>query len=366
MKVQAAVAVGKEQPFIIKELELDEPRAGEARVRMVASGVCHTDAIVHDEWYPVPTPAVLGHEGAGVVEAVGPGVTSVSPGDKVVLSMSTCGVCEYCLNGHPAFCTGMWPLNFGARRMDGSTAFTDENGQPVGSHFFGQSSFAHYSNVMERSIVKVPDSTPLELLGPLGCGIQTGAGTVLNVLKPWPGSSFVVFGAGAVGLSGMLAAIASGATTVIAVDIVDSRLEFAKTLGATHTVNSKNEDAVARIKEITHGGAHFALDTTGNKVVFVQMLNSLRPLGHGAMVGAAAMGSEAAVDVGALLMTGIKLSIVLEGDAVPWTFIPRLISLHEKGLFPFDKLITKYKFEDINKAFADSASGVTIKPVLVY
>ena len=366
MKVQAAVAVGKEQPFIIQELELDEPRAGEARVRMVASGVCHTDAIVHDEWYPVPMPAVLGHEGAGIVEAVGPGVTSVTPGDKVVLSMSTCGVCEYCTSGHPAFCVNMWPLNFGARRMDGSTAFTDENGQPVGSHFFGQSSFSHYSNVAERSIVKVPDSTPLEILGPLGCGIQTGAGTVLNVLKPWPGSSIVVFGTGAVGMAGMLAAIASGATTVIAVDIVDSRLEFAKTLGATHTINSKNADAVARVKEITHEGANFALDTTGNKVVFVQMLNSLRPLGHGAMVGAAAMGSEAAVDIGALLLTGINLSIVLEGDSVPQTFIPRLISLHEKGLFPFDKLITTYKFADINTAFADSASGATIKPVIVY
>ncbi|MFC4223021.1 NAD(P)-dependent alcohol dehydrogenase [Lysinibacter cavernae] len=366
MQVSAAVVTHKEQPLVLKRLELDEPRQGEVRVRMVASGVCHTDAIVRDQWYPTPLPAVLGHEGSGIVDAVGPGVTSVEPGDHVVLSFATCGTCKSCLSGHPSYCVNFFELDFGGSRTDGSKAFTDEDGQPVSSHFFGQSSFSTYSNVAERSIVKVSKDAPLELLGPLGCGIQTGAGAVLNVLKPEAGSSVVIFGTGAVGLSGLLAAVASSASIIIAVDIVDSRLEFAKTLGATHTINSKNEDAPARIKEITGGGVDYALDTTGNKFVFAQMLNSMGILGHAALVGAAALGTEASVDIGTLLMSGLTLSMVIEGDSVPQAFIPKLISLYNDGKFPFDKLIKRYDFANINQAFADSESGITLKPVVIF
>ena len=163
-----------------------------------------------------------------------------------------------------------------------------------------------------------------------------------------------------------LAAVVVNATTIIAVDIVDSRLEFAKTLGATHTINSKNEDAVARIREITGGGVNYALDTTGNKFVFAQMTKSLGVLGHGALVGAAAPGTESPIDIGSLLLSGLKISMVIEGDSVPQTFIPQLISLHEAGVFPFDKLVKKYDFADINEAFADSESGVTLKPVVIF
>lgn len=364
MQVKAAVATVKEQPLEIVELEVDDPRADEVQVRMVATGVCHTDAIVRDQWYPVPLPAVLGHEGAGIVERVGAGVTSVQPGDHVVLSFASCGVCASCQKGHPAYCVEFYQRNFGGTRPDESTVFTDPDGAPVSSHFFGQSSFASVSNVAERSVVKVSPDAPLDLLGPLGCGVQTGAGAVLNVLRPGPGSTFVLFGTGAVGLSGLLAAVAAGATTVIAVDIVDSRLEFAKTVGATHTINSKNEDPVARIKEITGGGADFALDTTGNKFVFRQMVDSLGLLGHGALVGAAKPGTESPVDIGSSLLSGAKVSFVIEGDAVPQEFIPRLIAMHAAGKFPFDKLVKHYDFDDINQAFEDSESGRTLKPVL--
>ncbi|WP_279402590.1 zinc-binding dehydrogenase [Arthrobacter sp. JCM 19049] len=195
---------------------------------------------------------------------------------------------------------------------------------------------------------------------------MTGSGAVLNVLKPTPGSSVAIFGTGAVGMAGMMAAKAAGATTIIMVDIVPSRLELAKELGATHVVNSKETDPAAAIKEITGGGAQFALDTTGVPMVFTQMSNSLATRGHGALVGAAKLGTEAKVDIGTQLLAGINLHLVIEGDAVPKQFIPRLVSLHQQGLFPFDKLIKKYDFADINQAFADSANGSTLKPVITF
>lgn len=365
MKVKAAVATEAHEPLEIRELELDEPRDLEVRVRLVASRVCHTDAIIRDQWYPVPLPAVLGHEGAGIVEQVGAGVTSVKPGDKVVLAPASCGTCRQCVSGHPAYCENFYDYNFGGTRPDGTTMFSDGD-TSITSNFFGQSSFASTTNVAERNLVKVDDDAPLDILGPLGCGIQTGSGAVLNVLQPGPGSSIAVFGTGAVGMAGMLAAVASGCTTIIMVDIVDSRLEFAAELGATHTLNSKNEDPIERIREITGGGVNYALDTTGVKGVFAQMLGSLAIRGHGALVGAAKPGTEAPFDIGSLLLSGIQVSMVVEGDSVPQEFIPKLIAMHQKGLFPFDKLVKTYAFDDINQAFADSESGVTLKPVVVY
>jgi aryl-alcohol dehydrogenase len=222
----------------------------------------------------------------------------------------------------------------------------------VSSNFFGQSSFATATNVRARNAVKIDDDAPVELLGPLGCGIMTGSGAVLNVLKPSPGESIAVFGTGAVGLSGMLAAKAAGATTIIMVDIVPSRLEFAKELGATHVVNSKETDPVEAIRELTAGrGASYALDTTGVPPVFSQMTKSLALRGHGALVGAAKLGTEAPFDIGTLLTSGINVSMVVEGDAVPREFIPKLISLYERGMFPFEKLVKTYDFKDINQAF---------------
>ncbi|MBC9926267.1 MULTISPECIES: NAD(P)-dependent alcohol dehydrogenase [unclassified Leucobacter] len=366
MKIQAAVATAPQTDLDIRELALDAPRADEVTVRMVASGVCHTDAIVRDQWYPVPLPAVLGHEGSGIVEAVGADVIDLKVGDKVVLAPASCGVCENCISGHPQYCTDFFALNFGGSRADGSKMF-DDNGTPISSNFFGQSSFASMTNVRARNAVKVSDDAPLELLGPLGCGIMTGSGSVLNVLKPGPGESIAVFGTGAVGLAGMLAAVASGATTIIMVDIVPSRLEFAKELGATHVVNSKDVDAVEAIREITGGrGVQYALDTTGVPAVFAQMTKSLALRGHGVLVGAAKLGTEAPFDIGTLLTSGITISMVVEGDAVPREFIPKLISLYQRGLFPFDKLVKTYAFTDINSAFADSESGATIKPVVLY
>lgn len=365
MKTTAAVAFAKEEPLTIVDLDLDEPRAGEVRVRLVASGVCHTDAIVRDQWYPTPLPAVLGHEGAGIVDAVGPGVTKVAVGDAVLLSFDHCGDCANCASGLPAYCVNFFGANFGGRRVDGSTGFSLD-GAAVSSHFFGQSSFSQYSNVSVNSLVRVPASAPLELLAPLGCGIQTGAGAVLNSLAPAAGSSIVIFGAGAVGLSGLLAAIIARCTTIIAVDVHANRLELALELGATHVVNAADEDVVARIQEITGGGARYALETTGVPSVFTDMTMSLGVRGHGVVVGAAALGTNANFDIGSLLPRGITVSMVVEGDSVPSRFIPELVDLHARGLFPFDRLVTAYPFDEINQAFEDSASGSTLKPVVVF
>lgn len=365
MRITAAVATAPHQPLTVTELDLDEPRERELRVRIVASGVCHTDAIVRDQWYPTPLPAVLDHEGAGIVDALGPGVEGFAVGDAVLLSFNHCGHCANCAAGLPSYCLEFLPRNFGGVRTDGSGAFTDD-GVRVSSHFFGQSSFASHTNVPVQCAVKVSASAPLELLAPLGCGVQTGAGAVLNSLDPPAGSSIAIFGAGAVGLSALLAARIAGCTTVIAVDRVDSRLALAAELGATHTIDTTDTDAAEEIRAITAGGAQFALETTGVPHVFTAAADSLAVRGHLGVVGAAALGTTASLDIGSLLPTGVRLTFIVEGDSVPSNFVPKLVALHEAGLFPFDKLVKTYPFAQINQAFDDSEKGITLKPVVVF
>ena len=365
MHIHAAIARTAGAPLEFAELDLDEPRDNEVRVRLVATGVCHTDALVRDAVLPGPLPVVLGHEGAGVVDCVGSAVTSVTVGDHVVLAFNSCGACPQCTSGHPAYCATFPALNFGSERVDASTSLTD-HGSRVASHFFGQSSFATFANVSERCVVKVSSAVPLELLGPLGCGITTGAGTVLNVLKPKPDSSIVIFGTGAVGNSALLAAIVAECSTIIMVDVIPERLDSAKSLGATHVINALEDDAVAQVLRITGVGAQYAIDTTGNPAVFRQMIDALAPRGYAALVGAAAPGTEASIDIGAFLVKSPTITAVIEGDAVPHTFIPHLIHLYEVGKFPFDKLVRTYPFQEINQAFTDSEAGRTIKPVVLF
>jgi aryl-alcohol dehydrogenase len=362
--ITTAVVRDQGAPFAIEEAKIASPQGGEVLVRIVAVGVCHTDIIVRDQYYPVPLPAVLGHEGAGVVEAVGPGVTAVEPGDHVVLSFASCGVCGPCLTGHPAHCGDFFALNFGGGRKDGSTATCDAHGGALHDHFFGQSSFGSFAMAHERNIVKVAKDAPLELLGPLGCGIQTGAGAVLRALEVPSGASFAAFGSGAVGLSAIMAARVAGATTIIAVDVTPSRLDLAKELGATHVVNSRETDAVEAIREITGGGADFTLESSGRPEVLRQAIDALTIMGTCGIVGAPKLGTEASFDVNMVMVPGKRIMGIVEGDVVPQVFIPELIALHAQGRFPFDRLVKFYDFADINQAVADSESGVTIKPIL--
>lgn len=366
MEITAAITRGKGKPFEITTLELDDPRPEEVQVKLTATGVCHTDAIVRDQVYPTPLPAVLGHEGAGIVEAVGDNVNTINVGDRVVLGFNSCGECAQCLNGRPAYCKNFYDYNFSGVRPNKTTSLS-ENGNTVSSNFFGQSSFATYANVSVRSVVPVDDDAPLELLGPLGCGLMTGAGSIINALKVAAGETVAIFGTGAVGSSAIMAAAAIGATTIIAIDLVDSRLEAAKGYGATHTINSGDEDLAERIAEITGDrGVEVALDTTGVTAVTRQAADSVGINGRVGLVGAPKMGDEVSFEVGASLLKGWSFQTIIEGDAVPQDLIPKLVHLWRQGKFPIEKIVQTYPLDEINQAFDDSASGKTIKPIVTF
>jgi aryl-alcohol dehydrogenase len=359
MKIQAAVTRAQGEPFSIETVTLSGPGPNEVLVRVVATGVCHTDAVGRDLAVS-PYPIVLGHEGSGIVERVGDNVTSVIPGDHVVMSFAHCGHCDNCLTGHPTVCATFNKLNFGGRMEDDTARL--HQGETALSNFFGQSSFGTHAVAHERNVVKVDKDVDLALLGPLGCGIQTGAGTVLNRLKPEFSTSIAVYGCGAVGLSAVMAARIAGCPQIFAVDVHDNRLELARELGATHTFNGKKVDVVREIKAISNGGSHYAVETTGAPPVVRQCLNALRPLGQAAIVGVT---PEMKIDVHNDLMAEGKSMIgVIEGDSVPRVFIPRLVEFYKAGRFPFDRLVRFYAFTDISQAFEDSSSGATVKPIL--
>lgn len=362
--IKAAIVRETGGAMSIEDVRIGEPADDEVLVRIVATGICHTDLSVRDQLLPMPLPAVLGHEGSGVVEAVGRAVTNVVPGDHVVMSYAWCGSCDLCHSGHPAHCENVLPQCFGGSRADGSTGITDSTGTPVHDHFFAQSSFAEYALANMRNVVKVPKDLPLELLAPLGCGLQTGAGAVLQAMKVKPGSSFVAFGIGAVGLAAVMAAKVAGATKVIAVDINPDRLKLAAEVGATHTINAKETDVVAKIQEITGKGADFALEASGVGSVLRQAIDCLGIFGTCGIVGAPPLGSEVSVDVMGVMIPGKRVMGIVQGDVVSATFIPTLIELYRQGRFPFDRLIKHYDFADINQAIEDSETGKTIKPVL--
>ena len=362
--ITAAVTRGKGAPFALEKAQIRAPRGDEVLVRIVATGMCHTDMIVRDQYYPVPLPAVLGHEGSGVVEAVGPLVKNLSVGDHVVLTYGYCGHCLSCGGGHTAYCQEFFGRNFSGADPQGESALQDEAGQRLNDHFFAQSSFATLALSRENNAVKVNREAPLELLGPLGCGIQTGAGAVINSLKVTPGSSLADFGGGAVGLSAVLAARVAGATTIIAVDVVPSRLALATELGATHVIKSKDSDPVSAIREITGGGVNFALESTGRPAVLRQAVDALGSRGALGVVGAPALGTTAEFDVNDLLLGGKTIRGIVEGDSVPQKFIPELVNLYLQGRFPFDRLVKFYNFDEINQAAADSEQGITLKPII--
>lgn len=360
MQITAAITATQGADFTLHDdVELAAPQAQEVQIKLLATGVCHTDAVARDMAI-TPLPAVLGHEGAGTVHAVGNGVKDLAVGDHVVMSFAHCGGCNHCLTGHPTVCRQFNGLNFGGLLAD-NTSRLSRQGQRL-SLFFGQSSFATYAVADARNVVKVDTEVDLALLGPLGCGIQTGAGTVLNRLQPRFASSIVVYGCGAVGLSAIMAAKIAGCAHIIAVDVHDNRLQLARELGATHALNGQQVDVVQQVKAITDGGSHYAVETTGVSPVVKQSLQALRPLGVCAIVG---ITPEMPIDIHNDIMAEGKTMVgVIEGDAVPRVFIPQLVQYYKAGRFPFDKLVKFYDFADINQAFEDSKNGSTIKPIL--
>ncbi|MEU9572768.1 NAD(P)-dependent alcohol dehydrogenase [Streptomyces massasporeus] len=363
---RAAVVESGGASFTLSDVVLDEPGPHEALVRMVATGLCHTDLGVASGGLPFPLPGVLGHEGAGVVEAVGPAVTGVAPGDHVLLSFTSCGDCRNCRGGHPAYCATWLALNLiGGSRADGSHTIS-RSGETLGGHFFGQSSFAERALADERSLVRVDPDVPLESIAPLGCGVQTGVGAVWNVLKPQTGDAVVVLGAGAVGLSAVMAAALTPATRIVAVDRVAERLRLATELGATHTVDTSREDLAEALTGITGGqGADGVVETTGHVGVLRQGVDALAARGTLVVVGAPPFGNEVALDVNGLL-GGKRIVGLTLGDSETRTMIPALVHLVKHGRLPLHRLIGTYPFEDIDRAVQDMRSGKTIKPVLTF
>jgi aryl-alcohol dehydrogenase len=359
----AAVAREAGGDLVIEELELAEPLPHEVVVRVVGVGICHTDIVCRDQWFPVPLPLVLGHEGSGVVERIGSDVTLVEPGDHVVMSLHACGACEFCRTSAPGYCSSHYDLNFSGRRPDGS-ATLHRGDEEINGHFFSQSSFATYALATEHNIVKVRDDVPLALLGPLGCGVQTGAGSVINSLGVTPGKSIAVFGTGAVGLSAVMAATIAGATQIIGIDVHEERLGLATELGATEVVNGRDTDAVEAIMELTGGrGVDYTLETTAVTSVARQAVESLALLGTCGLVGVPPAGTELTLDFHSVLF-GRFVRGIIGGDARAQLFIPTLIDLWQQGRFPFDRLIKSYPLSEINQAIADAESGATIKPVI--
>jgi aryl-alcohol dehydrogenase len=363
MKIKAAVVNEPGGEFSLEQLELGDPRDDEVLVRMVATGICHTDLAGRDMHLPIPLPpSVFGHEGAGIVERVGARVTRVRVGDHVVLAWDYCGVCPACRLGKPLYCLNFFLHNFHGARPDGSGTLS-RNGREVHGSFFCQSSFAEYALASERNVVKVRDDLPLEIMGPMGCGVMTGAGAVMNAFRAEPGTSIAVFGIGPVGMSAVMAAVVCGCTTVIAVDVNAERLKTASGLGATHAIHAQQTDPVAAIRDLTGGGPNYSLECVGNPKVFRQAVDVLPRLGVCGLTGVVPPGTEVALDMD-LIMNGRTVRGILGGDAVPDLFIPRLIELNRQGRFPFDKMITYYPFDQINQAVEDMEHGRVIKPVL--
>jgi aryl-alcohol dehydrogenase len=362
MKIRAAVIERRSGAFVLEDLELENPRPDELLVRLVATGICMTDLHIRDQGYPVPLPVVAGHEGAGVVERVGEDVRTIVPGDHVVLSYPYCGRCRNCLTADYSYCEHGFALSFGGARLDGTTALR-RNDRPVHGHIFQQSSFATYALATERNTVKVPSDAPLELLGPLACGIQTGAGAVLNALRVGAEASIAIFGTGSVGLAAVMAAKIAGAAPIIAVDVNPDRLALAAELGATHTLDGRSEDVAARIAEITRRGADYVLEITALPKMLTLALEVLATKGTAALVGGAPAGTHAEIDMNTLL-NGRTLRGIVQGDAVEQLFIPKLIELHHVGRLPFDRLVSFYDFDEINQAVADMQDGKVIKPIL--
>jgi aryl-alcohol dehydrogenase len=363
MRTTAAIVNEQGGHFSLEEVELDGPRADEVLVRIVATGLCHTDITMKGFLPPEMFPNVFGHEGAGVVEEVGAEVTGIEVGDHVVLSFRSCRSCRPCSSGHVGYCESSLLINYMGMRLDGSTTYS-RDGVPVFGSFFGQSSLSQHAIAYADNCVVVDRSLDLTRLAPYGCGFQTGAGTVLNVLQPRPEDSLVVYGVGAVGLAALAAARYAGVGTLVAVDPLASRREIAARYGATGLDPTEETPIVDRVRELTGGGASYGIDTTAIPAVVKQAQQSLAARGTLVALGLGA--EEYPIDAIDLLQNGKIVRSSIEGDADPQEMVPRLIAMNAAGEFDVDDLVTTYPFAEINTAVEEVLAGKVVKPVLVW
>ncbi|ASY46284.1 MAG: NAD(P)-dependent alcohol dehydrogenase [Sphingobium sp.] len=352
--IDAAVVEGAGNPFRFEKLAMDAPGPGQIRVRLHACGICHTDMVMRDGALPIPFPVILGHEGAGVVDAVGPGVDGVAPGDHVLLSFHSCGACSACHDHQPGYCAEFVPRNFLGVTPPGQGGIW-RGDERIGGNIFGQSSFATHALAHSDNVVRIDRDLPLDILAPLGCGVQTGAGTVLETLQVQPGQSIAILGAGAVGLSALMAAVIAGAGRIAVIDRHASRLALARELGATET----GDDLAALDGQFDH-----IADTTGVPALLGLAVDRLAQRGTLALVGAYPPGGFT-IDPSSIMSMGRRIVGVVEGGIDPQLFIPRLITYYREGRLPLEKLIKRYAFADLEAAFAASESGAVIKPVVL-
>jgi aryl-alcohol dehydrogenase len=349
-------------PFTVETVDLDAPRADEILVHIRAAGICHTD-LVNRAAGKADRPVLLGHEGAGIVAEVGAAVTSVAPGDHVVLTFRHCGTCPNCTAGRPAYCRRSTALNHFGRRADKSPRVTVD-GTAVRDGFFGQSSFAGYALATADNTIVVDPGTDPAVAASFGCGFQTGAGAVLNVLRPEAGAWLAIYGGGAVGSAALLAARTIPDVRTIVVETATARRDLAGELGADHVLDPAHADIVATIRELTGGGATHALDTTGIPAV---LADAFAALTTGATVVAVGLGAGVPpIDVRDMVLQGKTIRGCLEGDAEPATFIPHLLDLHGRGLLPVDRLVTRFPHTEIEAALAAQRAGRVVKPVLTW
>lgn len=366
MDVKAAVISAPGADFVIETLTIGEPQADEVLVEIAGVGLCHTDLVFRDGFAPVPMPMVFGHEGAGVVRAVGAAVTSVAPGDAVIVGFSSCGHCARCDENLPSYCRSFRALNYAGARPDGSTALA-RDGTSVASHFFGQSSFASFAVTPGRNVVKVdPAGLDLATLGPLACGLQTGAGAVMRSFDCGAGSSIAIFGAGPVGLAGVMAAKVRDCAHIIVVEPMASRRALALELGATNAIDPGAGDVAAAIRALWPDGVDFALETSGRDSAIAAGLAILGSRGMLGLVGVPPSATDMmSVNIAGMITFGHRVIGIIEGDSDQQGFIPELIALHRAGRFPFDRLISTFPLDAINEAIAAQHRGECVKAVLI-
>jgi len=355
--VRAAVMHAQRAELVVEDVDLEDPRAGEVAVRLVATGVCHSDHNAVRGSRELKVPMVLGHEGAGVVEAVGAGVQGVAPGDHVILSaIGRCGRCEDCVAGRPWMCSAWGATIFSGTLPDGTTRLS-LRGRPV-YHFFAQSSFAERAVVPEGSVVRIRKDVPLEKVATLACGVTTGLGAVFNAARVGIGETVAVIGCGGVGASAIVAAGLAQASAIVAIDVAEDKLEFARSLGATHTVDASKADPVQRVRELTRGGADHTFECVGSPATMAQLVEMVRSGGHGYIVGAAPPGTRFAFPTDGFIRNK-HLHGVMQGNVRATVDIPRYVDLYAKGKLPLDRLVTRtYPLEGINEAMAALRTSV--------
>jgi S-(hydroxymethyl)glutathione dehydrogenase/alcohol dehydrogenase len=358
--MKAAVFHGPHQPLTIETVDIDKPMGREVLVRTVASGVCHSDLHFVDGLYPFPAPAILGHEAAGIVEAVGPQVIEFRPGDHVICCLSLfCGQCEYCLTGKTHLCQTR------PTRTKGEPPKLSWKGQPV-NQFANLSAYAEQMLVHENALVKIDDQMPLAQAALIGCGVTTGVGAVLNTARIEPGSTTAIFGAGGVGLATIQGARIAGARMIIAVDTVAAKLERAKALGATHLVDASKDDPVKAIRTLTGGGVDYSFEAIGLKIAAEQCFDCIKPGGTATVIGMIPVGQKVELD-GPMFLREKKIQGCSMGSNRFKVDMPRYIELYRQGRLKLDEMVTRRgKLEEVNDAFRAMKAGEVARTVLMF